>query len=110
MEIIYAIISFMLKLSVIVSMLLLAIVLGYFVYIIAIHDIIEYRKALRDIIPWVESYKSRCTGNNRFVVTPTTLQDAFREYDYEVVRKVWLKLANKKIIEKDPMDNEWVIR
>lgn len=71
---------------------------------------VMYRRAKKEVTPWVESYKARCRGNNRFVVTVADLQDSFREYDTDTLKKVWNHLVEEKIIQQDPMDNEWCIR
>lgn len=71
---------------------------------------LEYRKAKSAIIPWVESYKKRCTAQNRFVVTVETLQDSFREFDTPTIERVWKILIDKRAIQQDPIDNEWCIR
>ena len=70
----------------------------------------DYRKAKKEIIAYVQSYKKRCTSNNRFVVTVESLQDSFREYDVQTIEKVWLDLVNSRIIERDPKDQEWCVR
>lgn len=70
----------------------------------------KYEKVKREIFLFVKSYKRRCTGVNRFVVTVETLQDSFREYDTETINKVWLGLIKERIIEKDPQDGEWCVR
>lgn len=80
------------------------------VWMVWIDRWLTYRRAKREITPWVQSYKARCRGNNRFVVTVPDLQDAFREYDTDTLKKVWNHLVNEKIIQQDPMDNEWCIR
>jgi hypothetical protein len=59
---------------------------------------------------YVISYAWRCVGNNRFVVTPETLQNAFREYDMNEIRKVWVRLVDNHVIEQDPLDGEWCVR
>lgn len=71
-------------------------------------DWFAYRRAKREIFAFVESYKRRCTGNNQFVVTVETLQDSFREYNTNVITKVWLELVNYHIIQSQ--DGEWVVR
>lgn len=101
---------FFMKVTSILSLVFLSIFIGYCVYVIYIHDWIEYRKARRDIVPWVESYKRRCTGNNRFVVTPAELQNCFTEYDYQTIKKVWQYLISHNVIRRDEMDGEWVIK
>jgi Tfp pilus assembly protein PilE len=70
----------------------------------------EYKEAREQIFEFVKSYKRKCTGANRFVVTVPTLQDSFREYDTELINKVWLELAAEHVIEQDPQDNSWCIR
>jgi len=70
----------------------------------------DYRKAKKEIVSFVKSYKRRCRGNNRFLVTVESLQDSFREYDAKVIEKVWLELIRLRLIEQDPQDNEWCVR
>lgn len=70
----------------------------------------DYQKAKKEIIAFVKSYKKRCTGNNRFIVTVESLQDSFREYDVGTIEKVWLELIRLRLIEEDPYDKEWVVR
>ena len=70
----------------------------------------DYNKAKKEIIPFVESYKKRCTGNNRFVVTKESLQDSFREYDIRTIEKVWLELIRLRLIQVDSQDQEWCIK
>lgn len=91
-----------------VGLVLLVVVVIWYAYFG--QYITDYRKAKRDIVPFVESYKRRCTGDNRFVVRVEDLQDSFREYNVEIIKKVWLDLIEMKLIEKDPVDGEWCIR
>ena len=70
----------------------------------------DYKKARIEIFAYVEGYKRRCTGNNRFIVEVETLQDAFREYDTPTINKVWLELIKERVIEQDPLTNDWCIR
>lgn len=98
------------KLLAIVVGVMLGFVLGYMLYVVSFRDFFVYRKAKRDIAEYVEGYKRLCRGNNRFVVTVETLQDSFREYDTPTIKKVWLDLINRRLIQQDPMDNEWCIR
>ena len=72
--------------------------------------LIDYRKAKKEIIAYVKSYKRRCSSNNRFIVTVESLQDSFREYDVRTIEKVWLELIRLRLIEEDPKDNEWCVR
>lgn len=80
------------------------------IYVYFIKGESEYNKAKKEIIPFIESYRKRVSGNNRFVVTQESLQDSFREYDIETIKKVWMDLIEMKLIEKDVMDGEWCIR
>lgn len=87
----------------------LAIVIGA-VWYIGFKDWFIRREAKKDIFAYVKSYRKRCTGNNRFLVTVGVLQDAFREYDTATIEMVWLQLIKEHVIEQDPNDNEWCIR
>lgn len=82
----------------------------YVVVVYMLQDWFAYRKAKGEIFAFVESYKKKCTGNNRFVVTVETLQDSFREYDTKVIEKVWHELVNTRRIVVDPQDQEWCVR
>jgi hypothetical protein len=81
-----------------------------FVYVFVIKDEHEYKKAKADIFPFVESYKKKCTGMNRFVVTVPELQNVFREYETKIIKRVWLDLIKERVIEQDPLDDEWCVR
>lgn len=70
----------------------------------------KYKDAKNEIFEYVKSYKRRCTGNNRFEVTVSSLQDAFREYDIFTINRVWLELVHERVIEQDPQDRTWCIR
>lgn len=89
---------------------LVVIVVGWVVYLYGFKDWMDYQKAKGEIFAFVKGYKRRCTGNNRFVVTSTTLQDSFREYETSIIEKVWLDLIQERIIELDPQDNVWCVR
>lgn len=69
-----------------------------------------FNRHMSDVREYMLGYRRRCRGNNRFVVTKETLQDVFREYDSNMIDKMWLKLVEERIIQQDPMDNEWCIR
>lgn len=84
-------------------------VVGY-IYIYVIRDWLDHRKARREIFVFVKSYKRRCTGANRFVVTVESLQDVFRRYNTSVITNVWLELVSEHVIEQDEQDNVWCIR
>ena len=81
-----------------------------YVYIYIVIDWLAYRRAKRDIFAFVESYKRKCTGNNRYVVTVESLQDSFREYNTAVITNVWLDLIAMHMIETDPQDHVWCVR
>jgi hypothetical protein len=87
----------------------IAIVLGIIWYI-GFKDWYVRKEAKKDIFAYVESYRKRCTGNNRFLVNVEILQDAFREYDTPTINLIWLQLINEHVIEKDPNDDEWCVR
>lgn len=70
----------------------------------------EYKEARENIFEYVKKYKQRCTGSNRFEVTVETLQDSFREYETELINKVWLELVEERVIEQDAQDHTWCIR
>lgn len=80
------------------------------VYIYWWQDRAAYKQARQEIFMFVDLYKVRCRGNNRFVVTVATLQDSFREYDTKIIERVWQELVDERKIVTDPQDNEWCVR
>lgn len=82
----------------------------FVIYVYYVKDWIDYRRAKVEIVSYVKSYKHKCTGNNRFVVTVETLQDSFREYETNIITKVWLDLVHERLIEQDIQDSVWCIR
>lgn len=70
----------------------------------------DYSKARTEIFAYVNAYKRRCTGNNKFEVTVEILQNVFREYDTPTINKVWLELIKERVIEQDPLTHDWCIR
>lgn len=93
-----------------VSMGVFVIAASVYIYIYVIKEWLEYRQAKKEIFAFVKSYKRRCTGNNRFLVTVESLQDSFRIYNTSVITKVWLELVNERVIEQDNQDQEWCVR
>lgn len=72
---------------------------------------IRYKQIAKEqIFNYVKAYKGRCTGANRFIVTPEELQNAFIEYDIMLIEQIHQELINDRIIERDPTDQEWCIR
>ena len=90
-----------------VSVLFIVVVTVYFYWL---QGWLEYRKAKEEICEYLEKYRGRCNGANRFVVNVSALQEIFVEYDTETINKVWTDLVNKHVITKDPQDSEWCIR
>lgn len=85
------------------------VVLWFFIWTFLLKDWLDYRKARKEIFMFVNGYRRRVVGNNRFVVTVETLQNSFREYDTATVERVWEELVKKRVIYQDRMDNEWCI-
>lgn len=81
-----------------------------YIYVYVVKDWLEYRQARKEIFTFVKSYKRRCTGSNRFVVTVETLQNSFRTYNTNIILNVWMELVNERVIELDAQDSEWVIK
>ena len=90
--------------SIISGLMLLTIVIGWY------HRIRHYQKAKVEIFKYVKAYKSKCTGMNRFIVSEYELQNVFREYNMDLIEKVFQELINHRIIERDPTDQEWCVR
>ena len=63
--------------GIISGLMLLAVCIGWY------QKIRKYQKAKSEIFHYVKSYKGRCTGANRFIVTPEELQNAFIEYNID---------------------------
>lgn len=70
----------------------------------------HYQVAKLKIFKYVKAYKGRCTGVNRFLVNEFELQNAFREYNIDIIEKVFQELIIHRVIERDPTDQEWCIR
>jgi hypothetical protein len=85
------------------------VIVGY-IYIYVVQDWLEYQKAKKEIFTFVKSYKRRCTGSNRFIVTVESLQDSFRAYNTTVITNVWLELVAEHVIEQDLQDQEWCVK
>ena len=90
--------------GIISGLMLLAVCIGWY------QKVRHYQKAKCEIFKYVKSYKIRCAGANRFVVTVSDLQDAFREYDTITIEKVHEELIQHNLISRDPMDQEWCVR
>ena len=58
----------------------------------------------------MKTYKGKCTGLNRFIVSEVELQNIFREYDIDLIEEIFQELINHRIIERDPIDQEWCVR
>ena len=85
-------------------------VLVLLVYGHRLQDWIEYRRAHREIFAYMKKYSNRCGKANRFIVTIEVLQEIFNEYDTVTLTKIWEELVDKKIVMRDPADDEWCIR
>ena len=64
----------------------------------------------RQVKSWIDEYRSRLTGSNRFVISEELLAKAFPEYDREVIAEVWSRMIEKRIVDRDPMDQEMCIK
>lgn len=70
----------------------------------------KYQKVKDDIFNYVKSYKNRCTGHNKFVISVEILQDIFREYDTETIERVFRDLINEKVLSQNEFDKDWCIQ
>lgn len=93
-----------------IVLIVIGIMIVVYTYVYGIKDWLEYRQARKEIFTFVKSYKRRCTGSNRFVVTQETLQNSFRTYNSTIILNVWMDLVNERVIELDAQDSEWVIK
>lgn len=80
------------------------IVLMFFVYGQA-----RWRLAKYKVFKHVKSYRVKCTGTNRFVVTPETLAEVFPEYNEGMIYSLWIALMEDKVIEQH-IDGEWCVK
>lgn len=96
----------------VLSIVLIVVVFGVGLWKIGcfIYDEVVYRKARKEIVDYVRSYRRRCTGNNRFVVNESVLQDVFREYDSNTIFRVMVYMIDNHILDEDPMDGTICIR
>ena len=93
-----------------IILIVAGIMIVVYTYVYGVKDWLEYRKARKEIFAFVKSYKRRCTGANRFIVTVEVLQDSFREYNSTTILNVWMELVNERVIEQDKQDQEWCVR
>ena len=97
------------------EIIVIAIVSSIGVLTVAVSGYVTYRAFKRktlheEVLLWVASYRSRLTGENRFLLNENVLMSAFHEYPKEDVMNVWVKLTKDHVVTKDPLDNEWCIR
>jgi len=64
----------------------------------------------RDVELFIEEYRSKLNGSNRFLLDEMLLRQAFPEYSQYIIHKVWAKLVMTKAIERDMMDGAWCIK
>lgn len=67
--------------------------------------------AYDQIVVWISTYRVRLNGNNRFLISPEIIKEAFSELSVDQVLNVWYKLAKeRRHIDTDPFDNAWVVK
>ncbi len=67
--------------------------------------------AYTQVVVWIESYRARLNGNNRFLISPEIIRDAFPEFSVDQVLTIWYRLAKeRRHIDTDPFDNAWVVK
>lgn len=65
----------------------------------------------QQIVLWILPYQARLNGNNRFLISPEIIHEAFPEFSRQQVLDVWFKLTNeRKYVDTDPFDNAWVVK
>lgn len=67
--------------------------------------------AYTQVVVWIESYRVRLNGNNRFLISPEIIRDAFPEFSVDQVLTIWYRLAKeRRYVDTDPFDNAWVVK
>lgn len=77
--------------------------------IYAWHKVKVFR-VLADARLLIEEYRARCNEVNRFVINKEEFSKIYPTAGEAVIREVWTRLVNEKVIDRDPLDGEWCIR
>lgn len=97
-------------LSVAVGSVIFFSIIGMVYFAIIVKKSFRLNAMERHAVEILEDYKPRLNGNNRFLVNHEILEQMFPYDSKEDVGKVFARLAEKRIIDRDPMDNAWCIR
>ena len=74
-----------------------------------IADILEYRRAKREIFEWVEYHRRKIRSDNRYALTAEELKTYFPEYDINVIYDVWEALISEGRVMRHPFGGAWSI-
>ena len=67
--------------------------------------------AYMQVVFWIDSYRVRLTGNNRFLISPEIIHEAFPESSIDQVLMIWYRLAKeRRYVDTDLFDGAWVIK
>ncbi len=67
--------------------------------------------AYTQVVVWIESYRARLTGHNRFLISPEIIHESFPELSVDQVLTVWYRLAKeRRYVDTDPFDGAWVVK
>ena len=68
------------------------------------------KELLAEIEEWLDEYKRRTTGNNRFLLDVYMLQEAFPEYSRKTVRLAWKEMVQMGWVQEDFIDKAWIVK
>ena len=93
------------------SVLLVALIAGMVMYGIKLWGQYQFKKLMRDIDRWLEGYRSRLTGFNRFTISRQLVEEIFEDrYCYNTLSKAWPEMMSRKWVILDKIDNEWIVK
>lgn len=88
---------------------IIAVLVIYMTYVATIASIVNIveRRLLDSVI---EPTRKKLNGKNRFLLNQEILEGLLPSLPRFIVRKVWKRFVEMRIVEKDSFDDEWCIR
>lgn len=63
------------------------------------------------VVSWIEIYRAKLNGNNRFLISQEIIQEAFPEFSVDQVATIWYRLIKeRRYVDTDQFDNAWVVK
>jgi len=80
-------------------------------YVIQHFRIQSQKKAMLDEVRlWLDQYRHKTTGNNRFLIDDEYLFRAFPEYPPKIIKAVWREMVQMGWVQEDFIDKQWVVK